>query len=120
MRASCRLDVLERERLAGVLLADRTAQELVAVEHPDFGQVARIVADGDGLADIGGQDRIDVAQSLEMNAVAPHAARLGEHDEQQVEVLQAFGDARQEALPRQASSGVSPVSLWAGRGRCRQ
>ena len=33
MGASCGLDVLERERLAGVLLAHRPAQELVAVEN---------------------------------------------------------------------------------------
>ena len=38
---------------AGVLLAHRAAEEALAVEDPDLGQVARVVADGDGLTDRG-------------------------------------------------------------------
>ncbi len=75
----------------------------VAVEQPDLGQVARVVADGDRLADEAGERRGDVAQALEADAVAPHATRLGMQDQQEVEVLEAVGKARQEAL---ATPGV--------------
>jgi hypothetical protein len=44
-----------------MLLAHRATQEPVAVEDPDLGQVSRVVADRDGLADVGGQRRIGVA-----------------------------------------------------------
>ena len=120
MRAACSLDVLERDRRAGVLLAHRAAQEAVAVKHPDLGQVARVVADSDGLPDIRGQQRVNVAQPLEVDAVALHAARLGEHDQQQVEVLQALGAARQEAAAppgierRLAGLAVQPGVVGAG------
>jgi len=67
------------------------------VEDPYLGQVARVVADGDGLADISCQRRVEVAQALEVNAVTPDAARLGVHDQEQVKVFQAIWAARQEA-----------------------
>jgi hypothetical protein len=41
VRGAGRLDVFEREGLAGVLGADRPAQEPVAVENPDLAEVAR-------------------------------------------------------------------------------
>ena len=40
VRAAGGLDVLEREGLAGVLGADRPAQEPVAVEDPDLAEIA--------------------------------------------------------------------------------
>ena len=121
VRAPCGLDVLEGKRHACVVLAHRTAKELVAVEHPDLGQVARVVADGDGLADIRGQHRINVAQALEVDAVAPHAARLGEHDQQQVEVLQALGAARQEAVaPPSVERCLANLAMGSGSGTCRR
>ena len=97
MRTPGRLDVLERDRLAGVFLAHRSAQEAVAVEHPHLGQVARVVAQGDGLADVAGERRAGVAQALEADAVAPDHARLGVHDQQQIQILQALGQTRQKA-----------------------
>ena len=97
MRPSRRLDVLQGHDLAGVFLAHRPAEKLLVVEDPDLGQVARIIANGDGVADIGRQGRVAVAQPLEANAVAPHDARLGVHHQQQIEVFEAVGQARQEA-----------------------
>ena len=91
MQAARRFDVLEREGLPGVLLVHRPAEEVLAVEDSDLGHVARVVADRDGLTDIGRQSRGHIAQALKMDAVAAHAARLGNHDEQQVESLEAFG-----------------------------
>ncbi len=98
VRAACRLDVLQRHRPAGVLLAHRAAQEPVAVEHSDLGQVARIVADGDGLADVAGERRAGVAQALEVDAVAPNDTQPGVHDQQQIELLQALGQPRQKTV----------------------
>lgn len=40
------------------------------MEHPDLGQVARVVANDDGLADIRGQHRINVAQALKGLSIA--------------------------------------------------
>jgi len=40
VRRAGRLDVFERDRLPGMLGADRPAQEPVAVEHPELGEVA--------------------------------------------------------------------------------
>ena len=71
MGTSRRLDVLERHHLAGVFLAHRAAEEAGAVEEPDFGQVARVIADGDRLADEARERRGDVAQALEADAIAP-------------------------------------------------
>ena len=51
VRTPRRLDVLQCHHLAGVLLAHRAAEKVVAVKEPDLGQVARIVACGDCLAD---------------------------------------------------------------------
>jgi hypothetical protein len=52
------------------------------VEYPDLGDVARVVADGHWFPDVGGQGRGEVAQALEVDAVAVHHAGLGDHDQQ--------------------------------------
>jgi hypothetical protein len=96
------------------------------VEDPDLGQVARVVADGDRLADEAGERRGDVAQALEADAVAPHAPRLGVQDQQEVEVLEGVGKARQEtpAAPGvergRADPAVDADVVGAGdeRGEC--
>lgn len=45
VRGARRLDVLERDRFAGVLGTDRAAEEPVAVEDADLREVARVVLD---------------------------------------------------------------------------
>lgn len=45
-------DVLERHRLAGQFGIDRSAQEALAKVDPHCGQIARVVADGDVLANV--------------------------------------------------------------------
>jgi hypothetical protein len=89
--------------LAGVFLAHRPTQELIAMEDPDFQEVAQVIADGDRLADVGSQGRVAVAQPLETDLVAPNCARLGVHNEQQIEFFEAFWQPRQEAI---AAPGV--------------
>ena len=80
-----------------MLLADGAAHEAVAVEDADLREVARVEADRDGLADEARQGGADVAQALEADAVALDHARLGVLDQEEVEFLQALGQARQEA-----------------------
>jgi len=114
------LDFLERERLAGVLGADGPAQEPAAMKHPDLAEVARVVPDRHGLADVGGQGWVQVTQALEADAVAVHHPRLGDHHEQQVELLEAVGGAGQPAvgepglLRRLAGLAVDALVVGAG------
>src|SRR2546428_10339430 len=65
MRPSCRLDVLESHDGAGMFLTHRPAEKLCMVEDADLGQVARIIANGDGVADIARERGMAVAQPLE-------------------------------------------------------
>jgi len=55
--------------------------------------VAGAAADGDGLADVGGESRVEVAQALEADAVAVHHPGYGDLDEQQGQLLEAVGGA---------------------------
>lgn len=98
-----RLDVLQRHHLAGVLLAHRATEKPIAVKDSDLSKVARVVPDGDGVANVGGERRVAVSQTLKTDAIALHDTRPGVHDEQQVEVFEAVGKARQEAM---AAPGV--------------
>src|SRR5215510_13707047 len=77
MRASRCLNVFEGDYFTRMFITDRTTEEVIVVEHSDFGQVARVIADGDRIADIGSQGRMVVTEPLEMNAVTPHGARFG-------------------------------------------
>src|ERR1039457_6310849 len=72
------LDIFQADRLSGVLLTDRTAQEMVLMKHAHFTQVARIVANRHRLPDIGGERGIEIPNSLEVDAVAAHDARPGD------------------------------------------
>jgi len=110
-----RLDVFEGDGRPGVLGADRPAQEPVAMEHPDLGDIARVVADGHLAPDVGGECGVEVAQALEADAVAVHGAGLGDHDQQQVEGCQALRTPRQPAvgLPRLLRRDAG-LAVWPG------
>ncbi len=58
--------------------ANGAAQELVAVEHPDLGQVTRVVARGDLLTGVVGEHWIQIAQRLVVDAVRVHRPRGGD------------------------------------------
>ena len=66
------------------------------MEDADLGKVTRIVADGHRLADVGGQDRVEVAQSLEVDAVRVDLAGFRDGEQQQVELSRGLGQAGQE------------------------
>ena len=85
------LQVFEADAGRGQLGRHRHAQELAAVEHPDLGQVPRVVADGDLFPDVGGQRQRQVAQAVAVDPVAVHLAGGGHGQQQQVQLLQGFG-----------------------------
>ena len=93
-----RLDIFQRHGASRMLRADGAAQETVLVKDPDFREVAGIVTDGDGFADISRQCRIDVAQPLKTYPVPPHGTRLRDRQQKKIEVVQTVGHARQPAL----------------------
>ena len=76
--------------------ADRPAQLGAFEEDPDLGHVARVVADDDLLADVVGQDRVEVSQPLKPDSVGMDLAGLGDGQQQQVQALQRVGQVRQE------------------------
>jgi hypothetical protein len=61
-------NVFERNGLAGQFGIDRSTQEAIAKVHPHFGQVARVIADGDVLSDIRSKGNVDVPKAVKMNA----------------------------------------------------
>jgi hypothetical protein len=85
---ACAGDVLEADCLASELRADGAADEALIPENPDLGEVARVVADCDRLADEGRECRIDVAQALEPYSVALHPAGPSDGQQEKVELLQ--------------------------------
>ena len=76
-----------------MFLTHRTAEELIAVKDPDFRQVARIIADSNGVADIGRHfcdiDRRGSVQA-EMHAV-PFAGPADAGGARVVEAAQRIG-----------------------------
>jgi hypothetical protein len=95
------LDVAQTHRLIGVFGVfgvDGTAEETIAVEHPDLRNIAGVVANGDALANEGSQGRIEIAQAAEPDAVTPDHAGSGHHEEQLVKFFQSFRHAWQPPL----------------------
>ena len=108
MRGAGGLDVLEGDGLTGVLQADGPAEESVMVEHPDFGKVAWIIANGHRFADLGGQGGIEIAQALEVDAVAVDEAGLSDPDQQQIQSFETVGHSRQPPLAEPRRAGRRP------------
>jgi len=73
--------------------------------HTDFGHIPWVIADRDIFPHIGGQRGIDIAQGLEPQPILMHAAGLGDCQEQQVQVLQGYGELGEKAVG-------APTSLW--------
>ena len=89
-------DVLQADGRPGELGADGPAQEPGTGEDADLGHVPRVVADDHGVADVGGQHRVQVAQPLEVDPVRVDLARLGHGEQQQVELFEGVGHPRDE------------------------
>jgi len=105
-------DVLEAGAVIGEFLADGAAEELPLMVDAQFGHVARVEADDDILADIGGQREVDVAQRMQMNPVLVDLAGFRHREQQEVKVLQGVRQAGEEAtgLPaRQRRQACLPV-----------
>lgn len=66
------------------LLADSVTQEILLMEVPDLGQIARGIANSDAFADVGGQRRNMVTQSLKSDAIEIDGAGGG-HGELRVD-----------------------------------
>src|SRR5262245_38069588 len=101
-------DFLQADRLSGQLLTDRVANEHLAVVDANLGHIARVIADRHILADIGRQVQIDVAQPLKANAILLDAAGAGDSQQQQVQLRERLGQARQKAFSL-------PARLWRHR-----
>ena len=89
------------------------------MEQADFAEITRVVAQYDTFADIGGEDRVDIAHALETHAIGLNFSRLGHRQEEQVKLLQGFRHARDKAACCQRSCGgilVSPCGrAWYSR-----
>src|SRR6218665_1562154 len=84
------LDVGEAETKVGVGFVDGGADEGVPVVDADFGDVAGIVPDGDGVSDERRQSWGEVALALEVDAVALHDSGLRNSKEEPVKVFDAL------------------------------
>ena len=69
-----------------------------AGEDADLGHVPRVVADDHGVADVGGENRVQVEQALEVAPVRVDIAGPGHGEQQQVELLEGAGHPRQPGV----------------------
>ena len=67
------------------------------MKDADFGHVPWVIANDDGLAHVGRQGEIEVAQALEMNAIGAHLATFRHGQQQQIELFEALGEPGQKA-----------------------
>jgi len=70
-------DVAQGNGLSRSCGADRPTQKAVVMKDTDFGHVPWIIANDDGLTDVGRQGKIEVPQAMEMNPIWAHFATLG-------------------------------------------
>src|SRR2546427_5083567 len=100
MPGTRRLNVFECHGPPGMFWVNRPAQKAVAVKDPNFGDITRIIANGDRLADIGSQRGIPITQPLKVHAVSAHHTGLRHHDQEQVQRLQTLRHTRQPPLAK--------------------
>ena len=65
LRGSRCLDLLEPNCRVLVIGVDRFADELIAVDHPDFPDVAGVVSNDNRLADVPSESRGDISKTIE-------------------------------------------------------
>ena len=68
-------NLMQLNTLARQIRGDGATEELIAMENADFTHVAWIEAHSHVFTDIGSQGGRQIAQSLEVNAIASHLAR---------------------------------------------
>lgn len=86
-------DVAEAEADVGVGFVDGDAEECVSVVDADLGDVAGVVADGDGVPDERGEGGREVALTLEVDSVSLHGPMRGRGEQQAVELVEGVGHA---------------------------
>ncbi len=80
-------DVFQTDLRSGEFMANRPAQKAIPIKDPNNRKVAWVVPDGDILADIGGQIRIEVTLPLKMYAVLLHPPLFCNVHEQQIQLF---------------------------------
>src|SRR5947208_721379 len=95
-----------------MFLTDGTAEKFITVEHPDFGQVAGVIADCHGIADITRHGRMLIAQSLEWMPSRRTVRGFACITSKRSSSSRLSGRRGRNPLLRHASSGVSSISLW--------
>ena len=96
-----------------MLLVDGAAEKAIAVKHPNLGKVPRVVPNGHRLTYVGGEDWIEISQSLEMEAVAPHDSLRGDRNQQKIESFQTLRNPWHPSIayPRDPRDGFDLLML---------
>ena len=87
-------DVPQRNGLACQLTGDGLAEEAVAMKNAYFTHVARVEANRHVFTYVGCQGKRQVAQTLKVNAVAPHLTRTNFLHQQKIQLLKGFRHTR--------------------------
>ncbi len=90
-------DVAEAHPEIGVGV-DGDTDKGVAVIDANLGDVAWVVADGDGVPDEWGECWCEVPLTLEVDAIPLHHAALGDRQQQPIEFFETVGHAREPAV----------------------
>jgi hypothetical protein len=114
MPGTRRLNVFEGHCPPGMFWVNRPAQKAVAVKDPNFGDITRIIANGDRLADLGSQREIHITQPLKVHAVSANHTGLRNHDQEQVQSLQTLRHTRQPPWAKPRLDGWNAdFTMWA-------
>ncbi len=92
------LELLECDGVGGEFGSDGSADVLVALLDTDLDGVARVVSNGDTLADVRGEHRTDVAGAAEPDPVALHDPPGSRGEQQHVEVFRVSGGPRDPSV----------------------
>ena len=74
-------DVSQRHSLTGQVSRDRSTEELVSMENPDFAHISGIVADGHVFTHVRRQSEREVTETVEMDAIGSYSSTAQFMDE---------------------------------------
>ena len=81
------------------LSRDGAAHKAVLMKHANFAHIAGIEPEGHRFSYIGCKRRRNVAQPVEVNTIAMNSAALRHLDQQQIQLFERLGHARQKSIP---------------------
>ena len=87
----------ERNSFSCELGRDGAAYKAVVMKHADFAHIAGIEPEGHRFSYIGCKRRRNIAQPVEVNTIAMNSAVLRHLDQQQIQLFERLGHARQES-----------------------